>query len=55
MVLRTAFLSRPRRQLLPRGAKRTGESMNAFLLRAIQETMQRDIEASDKQIKEKTT
>jgi len=36
-------------------AERSGESMNAFLLRAIRETMQRDIEASDKQIKEKTT
>ena len=36
-------------------AERIGESMNAFLLRAIKETMQRDIEASDKQVKEKTT
>jgi len=36
-------------------AKRNGESLNAFLLRAIRETMQRDIEAGDKQIKEKTT
>ena len=32
-------------------AERVGESMNAFLLRAIKETMQRDNEANDKQIK----
>ena len=29
-------------------AKRTGESMNAFLLRAIKEAMQRDIEAGSR-------